>query len=1545
MTLSGSSTTSITVAWPAYISASAYSLTYTIASTTTTLPDTTLLTSTIACTESSYISIYYRCTVSSDYTPYSPSVSFRCTSSQTFTLASSLYLSNLTLSWSSASIYIFGYYLWQLSTSGLWDLVTKIPSTSTSYNFITTGGTYQLGGYGFNKFTNISLVVTYPTQPVFTSSSIVLPSSMQSQVSSVITATISDGFGGVSTVNTILLLELRDVCSVSTGYECVRVSTTDLNYVPDLLSSYIYQVMEGTGQASVTFTPPLPGYYSMAVLALRQGVLAQYWNNIWFDGTFTVQIHNQINLQWTGYLVGYAAEFVSAKYFFFVKAIYSEEYTFTIDGDDYFRLYINGNLTIDSWNVSCQVKPGVYNMTAGSYYYFKLEFKQMLGTARLLMYWQSNSQGEQIVPTQYLYWPTRLPASPWVQTVTQGLSKATLCYFTAPTSIKAGYTNTIYMYSVNANGVLIDIPTDVYSIQFTDTIYYSSTYVSNGQSMLSFSLSLATTYSVKISLYGIAIKNSPFTLTVTGGDISATTTTTSISTSTSYKVGMFHSIIISPFDSFNNALTSSTGLSMSLSLLSIPLSSLSVSAPTDWSTTYAGQVITYSTLSASFKVYISGSYSIYFYINSLTVTGYPKTITVSSETIMVEHSSVTYTTTSIVAGSSFISLIQARDNYYNNKTDVASVTSTFTSSNGEVGSISITDGIITATITLTIAGTSTLTLTVNSISITMPQVTVSANSILSSSTSELTSVTTSVDAGSVASAKIVSKDSYGNIRYNPDDNYAITINDATWTVTDNKDGTYLIQFTPLIAETYSIYVYANSLNIKGSPGIVTAKKSRIRGKYSIFASVASVVAGNGLFNITSKDIGGNTITNPVRNTLMGNQYYISSFEGPQTVSINATFADYSAYNINFTTITKAGTYYIALGLVEQKGLKGFYYSDNSFTTLFQLLSYHNTPAGSPQYYTQKDSQVNFNWATGNPLINNVNIANLFSVKWTGKVYTKYTETYIFYVQCDYRARLTVGGIKLFDNISTGTIATSQSGSLAVNASSFYDIVLEYQNGGNAGYIFLQYSSTSQVQQTIPSSELYTAINSDSSPYTIAVTPTVTSPSACVVTSGDPDALTTAYSNKLKTITITAYDKYGNLQTATDTFFGSFQVSTAVVTITGSNGVYTGTFTLKTVGVKTLKLFVKIGTTGVVNQVRTIYITVLPGPAYAANSVVSGLANLNAGIWGVVVIKLYDQEKNALTTGGDLITVSILGISDIPSTQILITDLKTGSYSCTFVGYLADFYTFLVYVNGELGYNSTFTVYPLVPYPENCIIIAPSNITLGDLVYIEIYLYDLYKNQVSISYDVFSFMYLSTNPNMKLLKFNLTEQQTYFYNGTVDFSLPQVDLTGACTAASTESKCIFRGNLSLVSGIFASGVHAQYYANLDFSGVPLITQDEDLISYSWGSTVLGIDSTKISVHWEGFIQAPSSFSLQISGSDWAFFYKDTLEIMRLPDVTKADLPQSSYYWVQIWYNNTNDFAQFAVQWLDGVYVDVPKENWFRFFTNKHLGTADLVIESL
>lgn len=139
------------------------------------------------------------------------------------------------------------------------------------------------------------------------------------------------------------------------------------------------------------------------------------------------------------------------------------------------------------------------------------------------------------------------------------------------------------------------------------------------------------------------------------------------------------------------------------------------------------------------------------------------------------------------------------------------------------------------------------------------------------------------------------------------------------------------------------------------------------------------------------------------------------------------------------------------------GLKGEYYDNIDFTNLKQ---------------TRTDPTVNFNWRAGSP---DPSIgADTFSVRWTGQVEAKYSETYKFYTTTDDGVRLWVNGQQIINQFIDQP-AAAYSGSIALVAGEKYDIKLDYyENTGNA-VSQLSWSSNSQAKEIIPQSQLYSPV--------------------------------------------------------------------------------------------------------------------------------------------------------------------------------------------------------------------------------------------------------------------------------------------------------------------------------------------------------------------------------------------------------------------------------------------------------------------------------------
>src|SRR5262245_17906116 len=137
------------------------------------------------------------------------------------------------------------------------------------------------------------------------------------------------------------------------------------------------------------------------------------------------------------------------------------------------------------------------------------------------------------------------------------------------------------------------------------------------------------------------------------------------------------------------------------------------------------------------------------------------------------------------------------------------------------------------------------------------------------------------------------------------------------------------------------------------------------------------------------------------------------------------------------------------------GLRGDYYSGIAF---------------EQHRKTRTDSTINFEWASGLP--DPSLPSDKFSVRWTGQIQPRYSESYTFYTYTDDGVRLWVDGLLIIDKWVDQPPTEHSSRGIALTADRWYPIMMEYYE--NTGYAVakLSWSSRSQPKQFVPKSSLY-----------------------------------------------------------------------------------------------------------------------------------------------------------------------------------------------------------------------------------------------------------------------------------------------------------------------------------------------------------------------------------------------------------------------------------------------------------------------------------------
>jgi chitodextrinase len=205
------------------------------------------------------------------------------------------------------------------------------------------------------------------------------------------------------------------------------------------------------------------------------------------------------------------------------------------------------------------------------------------------------------------------------------------------------------------------------------------------------------------------------------------------------------------------------------------------------------------------------------------------------------------------------------------------------------------------------------------------------------------------------------------------------------------------------------------------------------------------------------------------------------------------------------------------------GLRGEYYNNKDLTE---------------QKLTRIDSNVNFDWGSGSP--DSGIGGDTFSVRWTGQIIPKYTETYTFHTISDDGVRLWVNNQLIIERWNDQG-ATEYTGKISLSAGTKYDIKLEYYENQTDALVKLLWSSNSQSKEIIPKQYLYPSTATDTQAPGTPTNLTLIDPSASLsaslranslnrsvpVVEWPYNAVTLEWSASSDNVGVTGYEVYRN----------------------------------------------------------------------------------------------------------------------------------------------------------------------------------------------------------------------------------------------------------------------------------------------------------------------------------------------------------------------------------------------------------------------------------
>jgi hypothetical protein len=201
--------------------------------------------------------------------------------------------------------------------------------------------------------------------------------------------------------------------------------------------------------------------------------------------------------------------------------------------------------------------------------------------------------------------------------------------------------------------------------------------------------------------------------------------------------------------------------------------------------------------------------------------------------------------------------------------------------------------------------------------------------------------------------------------------------------------------------------------------------------------------------------------------------------GPAPVSVVAAALSGDATSVTLTTSGMTpGPHTISIsGLLDRATSPNAIASGTSASFV-----YSNTQSGTgllAEYFTNRDlvgapaltridPTVNFNYGFGSPDVL-IPVDN-FSVRWSGQLRPRFSESYTLSTRSDDGSRLFIDGVLVVGNWFDQA-PTERSVTLSLDSSRSYDIVVEYYENSFGGEVQLFWQSASEPKQVIPQSAL------------------------------------------------------------------------------------------------------------------------------------------------------------------------------------------------------------------------------------------------------------------------------------------------------------------------------------------------------------------------------------------------------------------------------------------------------------------------------------------
>jgi titin len=686
----------------------------------------------------------------------------------------------------------------------------------------------------------------------------------------------------------------------------------------------------------------------------------------------------------------------------------------------------------------------------------------------------------------------------------------------------------------------------------------------------------------------------------------------------------------------------------------------------------------------------------------------------------------------------------------------------------------------------------------------------------------------------------------------------------SYTPTNISGGVYKYDLVLTTVNHYNTQVQLAGVDVLNSPFnnimVVNAKADGLSSK--VTQSSNTITAGlDSVFIVKLYDIFGNLIQSNTSETVFlefQNQATKGVLSYPATYTVNQFES-----NVDINT---AGIYSFIAGLTNNGGLLGRYYKNINFSNSLDLITLktHQT-----SYYTRIDPAINFDIGFGQYISNYPN-SNI-SIEWTGFIKPTKSEWYKFSYEVN-------GDVAIFINYKAIDFNNPR---VFLDSTVLIAIKIQYSKSSGRNLVVLKWQGDSMKQaDVIPSDCLYFTTYSNDTPITVTVNASTST--TLKITSLNYD---TCIAGQLSSIQFQVYDSFNNLQTHNlDTFTAAISNQNNLINPVISSlspGSYKMDYTINQIGVYSLLIsmlpngqftsitFDDFNKINCISKTLSVVNTVLSG---------SGLTVAIAGEVSKFKIQLYDANNNPVSTGNDIINVSI--ISPQESVNNISITYTNSEYDVNYIAYTTGSpYIIKVIINNDTAnsFTSTMNLSANVPsYLKSFYQGLVSSYNMNTSNSFQVILRDEFNNAVNSK----SYIYvLFEGDNWQYSSYGIQVNDIQ----TVNFNIPNV--------SATDTGC---GLTKLKTYVLTTGIQKIYYNNYWLSGNPINKQIDSIIDFNWpnGTNLAeGINKLYTSVSWSGYILAKYSetYSFIITTSNNIRVYIDDLIVI---DSFGASL-QSSY----------------------------------------------------